>query len=237
MTVLSDIKAVVNVEPVNFIDITGWRSGLLVAKEYVGDSKWRCECDCGKTIVVRGDHIRKQEQKSCGCISGGKFIDIAGEVIDDLLIIERDTSKQNKVYWICKCLKCGNTLSVHGFNLRHHIGQHCPCSQIVLSGEDNLNFKHGGSQTRLYKIWQGMLNRCRNPNVKRYDCYGGRGITVCAEWETFEPFRNWALANGYDDSLSIDRIDVNGNYEPHNCRWITMLEQAKNRRPRKRGKI
>lgn len=84
--------------------------------------------------------------------------------------------------------------------------------------------------TRLYKIWGDMKNRCNNPNNTVFKFYGARNIGVCKEWEQFEPFRDWATNNGYTDELTIDRIDVNGNYEPSNCRWVTMKEQSRNKR-------
>lgn len=87
---------------------------------------------------------------------------------------------------------------------------------------------HGGSHTRLYRIWRGMQNRCYYPSHPRYKLYGKRKIRICAEWFQFSAFRDWALANGYTDNLSLDRIDNNGNYEPSNCRWVTPKEQARN---------
>lgn len=92
--------------------------------------------------------------------------------------------------------------------------------------------RHGHSGTRLYSAWANMLRRCRNETSKKYENYGGRGIRVCQEWQRFEPFLAWSLANGYADDREIDRKDSNGNYEPDNCRWVTTYQQTTNHRSR-----
>lgn len=88
---------------------------------------------------------------------------------------------------------------------------------------------HGKSQTRLYEIWCGIKKRCYNPNDKRFVNYGGRGIVIYDEWKNdFQAFFDWAMSNGYSESLSIDRIDIDGNYEPSNCRWVDVVTQQNN---------
>ena len=89
--------------------------------------------------------------------------------------------------------------------------------------------KHYLKNTKIYSVWNQMRNRCQNPNDKSYGRYGGKGISVCLEWQDFRNFYPWAMSNGYADGLTLDRIDPHGNYEPSNCRWISMLEQQRNR--------
>jgi len=136
----------------------------------------------------------------------------------------------NRTLMKCVC-DCGNEKIVPFGNLNTGHSNSCGClEQKNYERLGNLNKSHGKSDTRLYNIWQGMKSRCNNPNVKCYKSYGGRGIKVCEEWENYEGFEKWALLNGYTEKLTIDRINANGNYEPSNCRWVTMKEQLRNKR-------
>lgn len=97
-------------------------------------------------------------------------------------------------------------------------------------------YEHGESRTRLYAVWCHMKARCNRTTNKAYSLYGGRGIKICDAWaNNYEVFRDWAHSHGYEIGLSIDRIDVNGNYEPSNCRWATQAQQCSNTRKRKDG--
>lgn len=161
---------------------------------------------------------------------GHQAIDISGQRFGYLTVIDRAESvgSDRGLRWNCQC-DCGKQVIVPSARLRQGKTKSCGCMQKQIIAEKMT--KHGMRDTRLYRIWCGMKARCTNPHVKDFRNYGGRGVSVCSEWlEQFDQFADWALEHGYDDSLTIDRIDVNGNYEPANCRWVTKAEQNRNKR-------
>lgn len=167
----------------------------------------------------------------------GKFIDLTGQKFGKLTIINKadKRSSSGSIYWNCKC-DCGNVTVVIGRHLKNGHTKSCGCLHIKQAKEQarrmsQNNIKHNKSNTRLYHIYKCMLNRCYLKVHKFYKNYGGRGITICEEWKNdFIIFYNWAIENGYKDNLSIDRINNDENYEPSNCRWLSVKEQANNRR-------
>ena len=162
----------------------------------------------------------------------GKPIDLMGQRFGRLVVIERaGTSKNGQVIWRCLC-DCGKEADVLSISLRRGLTRSCGClsREKVSERTTARNTIHGARHTKLYNTWRGMRERCENPSHKSYSDYGGRGISVCAEWQDFTAFQKWALASGYKDGLSLDRIDSNGNYEPSNCRWADKKQQSRNRR-------
>lgn len=158
-----------------------------------------------------------------------KRIDLTGQRFGRLVVIEYSHVSNRNKYWKCQC-DCGNTSIVSGALLRNGHTKSCGC--LVKERGYQMLIKHGlfNKNRRLYGVWHSMRERCFNPNCHAYKDYGGRGITVCSEWNNFEPFYEWAISNGYKDNLTLDRINVNGNYEPNNCRWTDWKTQQNNKR-------
>ena len=161
-----------------------------------------------------------------------RFIDLTGERFGRLVVIRKIPSNRHHSQWECLC-DCDAVRTVDQGNLTSGSTKSCGCfikdvkiAQLTTHG---LSRSPGGPHTRLYNIWRGMKKRCLSPSNQAYPYYGGRGITVCPEWVEYEEFHKWAMSNGYQEGLTIERKDNDGHYEPSNCIWATSKTQARNR--------
>lgn len=155
-----------------------------------------------------------------------KAKDLTGLRVGRLTVIGQAERRGGRPAWRCIC-DCGNETAVITTSLTTGRTRSCGCLNRERTTESFT--KHGQYQTRLYRIWSNMIQRCSNPNNDNYHRYGENGITVCQEWRNYKTFSQWAFENGYSDKLSIDRIENDKGYCPENCRWVTPQEQTDNR--------
>lgn len=225
-----------------FIELTGKKFGKLTVLERVendkkGSTRWKCKCDCGNEIVVKGRYLREGDTKSCGCLTNHpNVINLVGQKFNRWTVIRRvKSAKSNYILWECIC-ECGEKRALPGYTLRKGRSKSCGCLARENVKKRN-HKKHGCSNTKIYNTWRNMIDRCSNPKDHNFNNYGGRGIKVCDRWLKFENFYIDMIESymkhiekyGEKDT-SIDRMNVNGDYTLSNCRWATPKEQAANRR-------
>ena len=216
------------------IDLAGQTFGRLTVlrragKNSSGNSKWDCRCECGKTIVALDSNLKRGTTRSCGCLGHGrKRTDLASQAFGRLTVIREATrAKHGQVRWECKCV-CGGTCIVWGSSLRGRRTISCGCVQKERTRAAH-RVLHGHSSrghiTPEFTSWLAMIQRCENPRQSGYAYYGRAGVEVCKRWrENFESFI--ADLGPRPMGTTLGRYLDLGDYDPHNCKWMTKAEQV-----------
>lgn len=238
-----------------FTDRTGYKSGRLTViseatRSEKGMRRLLCQCDCGNEVFVLAANLLKTKNptQSCGCLQREKAAQLGrstskergGDRVGRLVAISRIHNKGTRVVWRCHC-DCGSVCDVASNDLREGRTTSCGCLQAERTAEANASRKkHGhasgkknGKRQRSpeYRSWASMKNRCHLPTMPNFHLYGGRGISICDRWLGEHGFENFLSDMGpRPEGQTLDRVDTNGNYEPSNCKWSTLSEQAHNRR-------
>lgn len=219
-------------------------------------AKVQCRCECGNIITAATGNVKRGNTRSCGCMpyarktkyartdeatvvrankkgrQGPKPRNLDGQKFGRLTVLRfAGYDKNDHAVYECQC-ECGRKKLIRGDSLITGGTKSCGC-QRVIAGKDNVT--HGDSRkdspyAPIYHTWALMRDRCHNPNNDYYKDYGGRGIQVCDEWNQYGTFKEWSLQHGWKPGLSIDRVDVDGDYTPENCRWVNSRIQAYNKR-------
>lgn len=217
-------------------DLTGQRFGKLVVleKSISGNyqtTRWLCLCDCGNRVERTNNGLMgvgAQKAKNPLCCGCSKFADITGQKFGKLLALHRVENDKPGADWLFQC-DCGNTVITKQAAVKRGMTKSCGCLHFSQKGL----YKH-----KLNNNWRSMINRCHLPTSTGYPNYGARGIYVCDEWRNdFLTFFEWAMANGYEEGLHLDRQNNSGPYSPENCKYVTPLINANNTRHNKKYKV